>query len=107
MTRESFDRRIFLGLSGAGIVAGTLAFATGPASSSTSAAGFEIRRSDADWTVVRPPQLTDRPPRGRYRVAVDRHLDRGWRIPRADLATAMLRLLEDPSSLRAAVAVAS
>jgi len=56
MTRESFDRRIFLGLSGAGIVAGTLAFATGPASSSASAAGFEIRRSDADWKRRLGPQ---------------------------------------------------
>ena len=56
MTRESFDRRIFLGLSGAGIVAGTLAFATGPVSSSASAASFEIRRSDADWKRRLGPQ---------------------------------------------------
>ncbi len=66
-----------------------------------------LRHSDVDWTVVRPPQLTDKPPRGQYRMAVNRNVDRGRRIPRADLATAMLRLLEDPSAVRATVRVAS
>ena len=49
MTRDDLDRRLFLGLSGAGIVAGTLALATGGASTSASAASFEVRRSDAEW----------------------------------------------------------
>ena len=49
MTSNNLDRRLFLGLSGAGIVAGTLALVTGGSSSSASAAGFEIRRSDAEW----------------------------------------------------------
>ena len=49
MTRD-FDRRLFLGLSGAGIVAGTLALAAaGGASSAASAASFEVRHSEADW----------------------------------------------------------
>jgi len=49
MTSNNLDRRLFLGLSGAGIVAGTLALVAGGSSSSASAAGFEIRRSDAEW----------------------------------------------------------
>ena len=45
----SFDRRFFLGLSGTAAIGGIIALATGGASSSASAAGFEIRRSDAEW----------------------------------------------------------
>ena len=49
MNKQYLDRRVFLGLSGAAIIGGSLALATGGASSSASAASFEIRRSDADW----------------------------------------------------------
>lgn len=65
-----------------------------------------LRGSDADWTVVRPPRLTDGPATGRYRTAVDEHLRRAGKISRADLAEAMLRQLDDPLSVHAAVGVA-
>lgn len=65
-----------------------------------------LGRSELDWTVVRPPRLTDHPATGRYRTAVNRHLPRGRTISRADLAAAMLRLLDDPAALRATVGVA-
>ena len=61
---------------------------------------------DLDWTIVFPPRLTDRPPTGRYRVAFNRNLPRGRSLGRADLADAMLTLLDDPRSVHAAVAVA-
>jgi putative NADH-flavin reductase len=66
----------------------------------------EVRRSDLDWTIMRPPRLTDRPPTARYRIAFDRNLPRGRFISRADLAGAMLRLLDDSQSVHAAVTVA-
>lgn len=66
----------------------------------------EVRRSGLDWTIVRPPRLTDKPHTGRYRLAYDRNLPRGRSIARADLADAMLRLLDDPKSSRTAVTVA-
>jgi putative NADH-flavin reductase len=66
----------------------------------------EVRRSGLDWTIMRPPRLTDRPPSGRYRIALDRNLPRGRFIARADLAGAMLRLLDDPKSVHTAVTVA-
>lgn len=59
-----------------------------------------------DWTVVRPARLTDRPATGRYRTAVNRHLPRGRTISRADLAAAMLSLLDDPAAVRSTVGVA-
>lgn len=65
-----------------------------------------LRHSEMDWTVVRPPRLTDGPATGRYRTAVNHHLPRGRTISRADLATAMLGLLDDPHAVRAAVGVA-
>ena len=43
---DRIDRRIFLGLSGAGIVGGVFALASG---SPATAESFEIRRTDAEW----------------------------------------------------------
>ncbi len=65
-----------------------------------------LRGSEAEWTVVRPPMLTDKPATGRYRTAPN-HLRGGRRITRGDLATAMLDLLDDPLALRAAIGVAN
>jgi putative NADH-flavin reductase len=66
----------------------------------------ELRRSTLDWTIMRPPRLTDRPSTDQYRIAFDRNLPRGRFIGRSDLAGAMLRLLGDPKSIHAAVTVA-
>lgn len=46
--------------------------------------------TDIDWTIVRPPLLTDDEPTGTYRAAVDSHLKGAKKITRADLAGAML-----------------
>ena len=43
----------------------------------------EVQDSQLDWTIMRPPRLTDRPATGRYRTAVDRNLPRGYSLPRA------------------------
>jgi putative NADH-flavin reductase len=65
----------------------------------------EIRRSGLDWTIVRPPRLTDRPATGRYRTAINRSVRRGNFIGRADLADAILKLLDDPASIRSAIGI--
>ena len=65
----------------------------------------EIRQSGLDWTIVRPPRLTDKPPTGRYRTALNRGVRGGYTISRADLASAILTLLDDPTSIRAAVGI--
>jgi uncharacterized protein YbjT (DUF2867 family) len=66
----------------------------------------EIRRSDTDWTVVRPPKLTDKPLTGKYRVVVGGNVPRGYAISRADVAHAMLAALDDPATLAQPVGVA-
>ncbi|MEE6257563.1 NAD(P)-dependent oxidoreductase [Plantactinospora sonchi] len=60
-----------------------------------------------DWTVVRPPRLTDRPLTGTYRTAYGRNLRRGSVVPRADVAHYMLRALTEPDSIRQAVGIAT
>jgi putative NADH-flavin reductase len=56
--------------------------------------------SDLDWTIVRPPRLTDKPYTGKYRVR-EGHLPRfGFTISRADVADCFIKTLEDPASIR-------
>lgn len=56
--------------------------------------------SGLDWTIVRPPQLTDKVHTGRYRVR-EGHLPRfGFKISRADVADCFLKTVEDPFSIR-------
>jgi uncharacterized protein YbjT (DUF2867 family) len=66
----------------------------------------EIRRSDTDWTVVRPPKLTDKPLTGKYRIVVGGNVPRGYAISRADTAHAMLSLVDDPATFGQPVGVA-
>jgi putative NADH-flavin reductase len=64
-----------------------------------------LRTSNLDFTIVRPPQLTDHPHTGRFRVR-EKHLPRfGFRIPRADVADFMLRTAESGSYPREVVGV--
>jgi putative NADH-flavin reductase len=56
-----------------------------------------IRRSNLDWTIVRPSILTTGPLTGVYRVLVDA---RDWRsgfISRADVADFLLKQIDDVS----------
>ena len=45
-----------------------------------------IRSTNLDWTIVRPPQLTDGPVTGNYRTAVNAFLKNALKISRADVA---------------------
>lgn len=66
-----------------------------------------IRSSGLDWTIVRPPQLDDRPLSASYRTAYDRNLRRGLKISRADVAHYMLRALALPETVGRTVGVAT
>lgn len=63
-----------------------------------------LAQSGADWTVLRPPRLTDGPATGRYRSATGR-LTRPRSISRADLADAMLTAAVERRWTREAVAI--
>lgn len=70
-------------------------------------AEVEIHSSHLDWTIFRPPNLADGPATGRYRTALDRNLPRGFRVRRADLASEMLRSIDDFETIRRHVFIAS
>jgi putative NADH-flavin reductase len=63
--------------------------------------------TDLDWTMVRPPELTDKPYTGKYRMQVG-HLPRfGLKVSRADVADLMIKLAENRASIRKVVGIAS
>jgi len=67
----------------------------------------ELRsRTDLDWTVVRPPILTNGPRSGVVREAVGPVLAGGLRLSRADLAQYLLELVESGDHVRESVAIA-
>lgn len=66
-----------------------------------------IASSGVRWTVVRPPRLLNRPGAGRYRRALDANVPGGRVIARADVATALLDTLSDPSTTGHALGVAA
>jgi putative NADH-flavin reductase len=63
--------------------------------------------SGLEWTVVRPPRLTDGPRTGAYRTAYGRNLRRGLTVSRADVAHLMLAALTRPGTIRQAIGIAN
>ena len=66
-----------------------------------------LRASDLDWTVIRPPRLTDKPPTGKYRIAYGQSVRGGLTISRADVAHLMLDVLSRPEAIKQAVGIAN
>jgi putative NADH-flavin reductase len=66
-----------------------------------------LRESGLDWTVVRPPRLNDKPLTGTYRTAYGRNLRRGLLVSRADVAHLMLRVLDQPETVKQAIGIAN
>lgn len=66
----------------------------------------EVRASGLRWTIVRPPQLTDKPYTGTVRSSVAGNVRGSFRISRADLAGYLLDAVDDSSVDRKTVSVA-
>lgn len=66
----------------------------------------ELARSDTDWTAVRPPRLLNKPLTGSYRTVVGGFPPAGRSISRADVAHAMLTMVDDPGTVKRGVGVA-
>jgi uncharacterized protein YbjT (DUF2867 family) len=66
-----------------------------------------LRDSGLDWTIVRPPRLSNKPRTGIYRTAYGHNLPGGWIVPRADVAHYMLRAAGDPDAVKQIVGIAS
>jgi putative NADH-flavin reductase len=66
-----------------------------------------IRQSNLDWTIVRPPQLTDLPAIERYRERIG-HLPRfGFKISRADVADHFVKALTREALVRTIVGISN
>ena len=64
-----------------------------------------LRSSSLAWTILRPLQLLDEPGNGRYlrwEGLKPAHGKPSWRIPRADVAAEMLRVIDEPGTVRRA-----
>ena len=66
----------------------------------------ELARSATDWTSVRPPRLLNKPVTGSYRTVVGGNPRSGRTIGRADVAHAMLAMVDDPATVKQGVGVA-
>ncbi|MFD5038758.1 NAD(P)-dependent oxidoreductase [Streptomyces sp. NPDC058377] len=62
--------------------------------------------SATDWTSVRPPKLTNGPLTGAYRTVVGGTPRSGRSLARADVAHAMLALIDEPAAVKQGVGVA-
>ncbi|MCY1140874.1 SDR family oxidoreductase [Actinoplanes sp. Pm04-4] len=65
-----------------------------------------VEASALDWTIMRPPRLTNAAATGSYRTARNKNVRGGSVIARADLAAGILAALTDDGTVRAAVSIA-
>lgn len=54
-----------------------------------------IKKSDLDWTIARPGVLTRLPPKGTYKILVERKTWKGGFISRLDVADFLIKQIED------------
>jgi putative NADH-flavin reductase len=66
-----------------------------------------LHESGLDWTIVRPPKLTDKELTADYRTAFEQNVRGGFSISRADVAHFMLRTLERPETVRRTIGIAN
>jgi putative NADH-flavin reductase len=66
-----------------------------------------VQESRLDWTIVRPPRLTNGPLTGTYRTAYGQNPRRGIFVSRADVAHLMLRALEQPETIKQTIGIAN
>jgi putative NADH-flavin reductase len=66
-----------------------------------------VRKSDTDWTIVRPPQLTDQCHTGRYRERVGHLPFMGLKISRADVADYFVKALSLESVVHKIVGISN
>ncbi|SIM52132.1 NAD(P)-dependent oxidoreductase [Micromonospora cremea] len=66
-----------------------------------------LRDSGLEWTVSRPPKLTDKPLTRTYRTALNRNIRGGFSVPRADVAHHMLAMVNQPETTKQIVGIAS
>jgi putative NADH-flavin reductase len=65
-----------------------------------------IKESRADWTIIRPPRLINKPVTGLYRFASNKFLKNALSISRADVAHFIINHVHDETTEHATVEIA-
>lgn len=65
-----------------------------------------VKESAINWTIIRPPKLLDKPETGKYRIAIDAFLNKGFKISRADIAHFIVSNLTNEALFNKTVEVA-
>lgn len=65
-----------------------------------------IKESKIDWTIMRPPKLTNGPETEKYRFEIDGFLNQGLKISRADVAHFIIHNLNNEAIIKKTVEVA-
>jgi putative NADH-flavin reductase len=64
-----------------------------------------IKESNADWTIIRPPQLSDKPVTGNYRIAINTFLKNCLKISRADVAHFIINNIDNTATYKAVIEI--
>jgi putative NADH-flavin reductase len=64
-----------------------------------------VKNSTLDWTIVRPPRLTDEPITSKYRVSINRPLDNPWTISRSNVAHYIVHHLTTAETFRSTIEI--
>jgi len=64
-----------------------------------------VKESDIDWTIMRPPRLTNKPVTGNYRFAINSFLKNCLSISRADLAHYMINNITNEATYRTTIEI--
>jgi putative NADH-flavin reductase len=65
-----------------------------------------VKQSKTDWTIIRPPRLTDKPLTGHYRFLANAFLKNALSISRADVAHFILHQVHNEETYHATVEIA-
>jgi uncharacterized protein YbjT (DUF2867 family) len=66
----------------------------------------ELQATELQYTIVRPPRLTNKPLRGEYRSAINNHLQSPSSIARADVAHFLVNQLSNSQTFKSIVEIA-
>jgi uncharacterized protein YbjT (DUF2867 family) len=66
----------------------------------------ELRATELQYTIVRPPRLTNKPLRGEYRSAINGHLQFPSSIAKADVAHFLVNQLSNSETFKTIVEIA-
>ncbi|MES2111974.1 MAG: NAD(P)H-binding protein [Bacteroidota bacterium] len=64
-----------------------------------------VKQSSVNYTIIRPPQLTDGEATGNYRMAINQFLRNGLKISRADVAHFIINHIDDTEIRRTTVEI--